>query len=243
LTRSRDTLVTVSDTERPFSAVAEGGRHHVHPRVRGGRAARFAVLVLGLFLFAAGVVCMLESKLGLSPWDVLHQGVALHTPLTFGEATVAVSVVVLLLAWALGGRPGVGTLANAVLVGGFIQVLTSIGWVTSLAGEPLGVRIGLLALGIAVIGIGSALYIGADFGAGPRDTLMLVGVRRTRFRLGIVRATIEVTALVLGIALGGTFGVGTVAFAVLVGPVVEAAFGLLARTPLARPVIDLEPVA
>jgi uncharacterized protein len=175
---------------------------------------------------------MLESKLGLSPWDVLHQGIARHTPLTFGEANIVVGVVVLVIAWALGGRPGLGTIANATLIGGFIQLLTSLHAVTSLSHDALGVRALLLVLGIALIGLGSAFYIGADLGAGPRDTLMLVGVRRTRFRLGVVRAAIEVAALAIGIILGGTFGIGTVAFAVLVGPVVEASFALLARSPL-----------
>jgi uncharacterized membrane protein YczE len=189
--------------------------------------------MLGLFLWALGVVAMLESRLGLSPWDVLHQGIAARTPLTFGVAIIAVGVVVLAVAWALGGRPGVGTIANALFVGVFTQLLTSVHAVTSLSDEPLGVRVGLLALGIALIGAGSAFYIGADFGAGPRDTLMLVGVRRTRFRLGVVRAAIEVTALAIGIALGGTFGVGTVAFALSIGPVVEASFALLGHTPLA----------
>ena len=96
-------------------------------------------------------------------------------------------------------------------------------------------RIPLLVVGIALIGPASAFYIGADLGAGPRDTLMLVGARRTGVRIGIVRATLEVTALAIGIALGGTFGVGTVLFALLVGPIVEASFAVLARTPLATP--------
>ena len=91
----------------------------------------------------------------------------------------------------------------------------------------------LLAVGIALAGPGSAFYIGADLGAGPRDTLMLVGALRTGRRIGVVRAGIELTALVAGIALGGTFGVGTVAFALLVGPVVEAGFWVLARSRLA----------
>jgi uncharacterized membrane protein YczE len=191
-------------------------------------------LVFGLFLFAAGIVAMLESKLGLSPWDVLHQGIARHTPLTFGEANIAVGILVLALAWALGGRPGIGTIANATLIGAFIQLLTSPHVVTTLSHDSLGVRALLLVLGIALIGVGSAFYIGADLGAGPRDTLMLVGVRRTRFRLGVVRAAIEIVALAIGIVLGGTFGIGTVAFAVLVGPVVEASFALLARSPFAE---------
>ena len=203
--------------------------------MRGGYAARAASLVFGLFLFAIGIVLILESKLGLSPWDVLNQGLAKHTPLSFGMANVAVAIVVLGIGWALGGRPGIGTVANAVLVGSFIQVLTSIAAIEALAHDGLAARIALLVLGIALIGPASAFYIGADLGAGPRDTLMLVGARRTRFRIGLVRGTLELIALGVGIVLGGTFGVGTVLFAFLVGPIVEASFALLARTPLAAP--------
>jgi uncharacterized membrane protein YczE len=190
--------------------------------------------VFGLFVFSVAIVLILESELGLSPWDVLNQGLAEHTALSFGMANVAVGLLVLGLGWALGGKPGVGTVANAVLVGTFIQGLTSIHAVANLSDDALGVRVVLLVVGIWLIGPASAFYIGADLGAGPRDTLMLVGARRTRFRIGVVRATLELTALAIGIALGGTFGVGTVLFALLVGPIVEASFALLARTPLAE---------
>jgi uncharacterized membrane protein YczE len=202
---------------------------------------RLVSLVFGLFLFALGIVLTLESHLGLWPWDVLHQGIAHHTPLTFGEANAVVGVFVLLVAWLLGGRPGLGTIANATLIGLFIQVMTGIGWVDSLADQGLAVRIALLAAGIALAGPGSAFYIGADLGAGPRDTLMLVGSRRTGRRVAIVRAAIEVSVLAVGIALGGTFGVGTVAFALLIGPVVELGFWLLERSPLAAPEHELVP--
>lgn len=208
---------------------------HRHPVVRGGVVARSAALVFGVFLFALGIVLILESKLGLAPWDVLNQGLAKHTPLSFGMANVAVGIVVLFGAWALGGRPGMGTVANAVGVGSFIQALTSIGAVTHLDHEPLGVRVVLLLAGVALIGPASAFYIGADFGAGPRDTLMLVGSRRTGVRIAIVRGTLELGALVVGIVLGGTFGVGTLLFAFGVGAVIEASFWLLQRTPAAAP--------
>jgi uncharacterized membrane protein YczE len=173
---------------------------------------------------------------------VLNQGLSRHTPLSFGMANVAVGLCVLLLAWSLGGPPGLGTLANAVLVGTFIQGLTAIGAVTSLAHEPLAVRVVLLVAGVALIGPASAFYIGADSGAGPRDTLMLVGRRRTGVRIGLVRGTLELCALVVGIVLGGTFGVGTVLFALSVGPVIEASFWLLERTPLAVRVPSPVPV-
>jgi uncharacterized protein len=210
-----------------------------HPRVRGGYAARATSLVFGLAVFAVGIVLIYDSELGLSPWDVLNQGISKHTALSFGTANIVVALCVLVLGWALGGKIGVGTVANAVLVGTFIDVLTRF---VDLSGEPLGVRVAMLLGGIWLIGPGSAFYIGADLGAGPRDTLMLVGSRRTGVRVGIVRAVIELCALAAGIVLGGTFGVGTILFALLVGPIVESSFALLARTPLAVPSPDPVPV-
>ncbi|HST26619.1 MAG TPA: hypothetical protein VLJ76_11575 [Gaiellaceae bacterium] len=203
----------------------------VPPRVRGGLLVRLGVLVGGLFLFALGIVCFLESKLGLSPWDVLHQGISRHSPLSFGEANIVVSVVVVTFAWLLGAKVGIGTLANAVLVGGFVTGLTDIGAVQHLAHDQLGVRIGLLAAGVLLTGGGSGLYLAAALGAGPRDSLMVVASQRLGRRIAIVRAGIELCALGAGIALGGTFGVGTVAFALSIGVSIEASFWLLERTP------------
>ncbi len=208
---------------------------HVPPRVRGGLVARSLALVVGLSLFALAVVFQLESRLGLSPWDVLHQGIAKHTPLTFGEAIIAVGVVVVGVAWALGARIGVGTVANAVLVGAFTQALTAIDWVDALSDDPLGVRIGLLAAAMVLFGLSSALYIGAGMGAGPRDSLMVVLAARTHLRLGLVRAGLEVLALVAGFALGGKVGIGTVVFAVCIGPALEGGFWLLRRSPVGAP--------
>jgi uncharacterized membrane protein YczE len=172
---------------------------------------------------------------------VLNQGIAKHTPLSFGMANVAVALVVLCIAWSLGGKPGIGTVANAVGVGSFIQLLTAFDAVTNLQHQPLGVRIPMLLVGIALIGPASAFYIGANYGAGPRDTLMLVGARRTRFRVAVVRASLEVCALAVGIVLGGTFGIGTVLFALGVGPAVEASFWLLERTPFADTELSPDP--
>jgi uncharacterized membrane protein YczE len=192
-------------------------------------------LVGGLFLFACGIVCLLESDLGLSPWDVLNQGLSEHLPISFGGANIVVGLIVLFIAWALGSAPGVGTVANAVLVGIFIELLIAIGPVDDLSDRALALRIALIPIGLAFFGVGSAFYIGGAYGAGPRDSLMLALASRTGARIGVVRASIEVTALLIGIALGGTFGIGTIAFAVLIGPIIEVSFNLLARSPLAVP--------
>jgi uncharacterized protein len=202
------------------------------PVLRGGKAVRSVWLVAGLFLCALGILCFLESRLGLPPWDVLHQGIAKHTPLSFGAANEAVAVLVLLLAWRLGARVGPGTVANAALIGLFIVFVQPWHVVHHLSTWPLGGRIGLLALGLAFFGSGTAFYIGAALGAGPRDSLMLVGSLRTGARIGVVRGAIELGALAIGFGLGGTIGIGTLAFALLIGPSVEASFWLVSRTGL-----------
>jgi uncharacterized membrane protein YczE len=205
------------------------------PLIRGGVAVRAGALVAGLALFALGIVLQLQSGLGLGPWDVLNQGLSEKTPLSFGGANIAVAVVVLVLAWALGARIGVGTVANAVLIGTFVDVFLGLDAVENLAGEALAVRIVPLVAGIAIVAVGSGLYIGAAFGAGPRDSLMLVAARRTGVRIGVVRAALEVSVAALGLALGGTVGIGTVAFALGVGPAVELAFWALVRLGVADP--------
>jgi uncharacterized protein len=215
---------------------------HVPPRVRGGLVGRSVALLVGLFLFAVGIVCQLESRLGLSPWDVLHQGIAEHTPLSFGAANVVVGLIVLVIAWSLGATIGLATIANSVLVGTFVQALTAIDAVDGLAEDPLGVRIALLAIAMPVYGIASALYLGAWMGAGPRDSLMVVVGARTHLRLGLVRAGIELLALAAGFALGGTVGIGTIVFALSIGPALEGGFWLLRRSPVGAPAPGATPV-
>lgn len=207
---------------------------HAAPVLRGGLPARLAWLVLGLFHCAAGIVAFLEARLGLPPWDVLHQGIAKHTPLSFGVANEVVGVIVLALAWSLGSRIGIGTVANAILIGFFVVLLQPLVSSDALTGVALPGRIALLAVGLVLFGVGSAFYIGASLGAGPRDSLMLVGAQRTGLRLGWVRALIESTVLLAGFALGGHVGVGTVVFAALIGPAVETSFWLFSRTALSR---------
>jgi uncharacterized membrane protein YczE len=202
------------------------------PVLRGGPVARAVWLVTGLFLCAVGILCFLEARLGLPPWDVLHQGIARHTPLSFGAANEVVGVIVLAVAWSLGARVWIGTVANAALIGFFIIVLQPLHAVQALGGWPLAPRVALLAAGLVCFGVGTAFYIGANLGAGPRDSLMLVGSRRSGIRIGAVRAMLEISVLIVGVLLGGTVGLGTVAFAALIGPVVEASFWLVTRIRL-----------
>lgn len=209
----------------------------IHPPVvRGGRPVRWAALVLGLVLFALGIVLLLESGLGLSPWDVLNQGVSEHTPLSFGQANIAIAFGVLVLARLLGARIGPGTIANAILIGVFVDALLGLDRIEALSEAGLGWRVAMLVAGIAVIGLGSGLYIGASLGAGPRDSLMLVLALRTHVRIGVVRAALEAAVTVVGFALGGTVGVGTLLFAFGIGPAVELAFGGLVRIGAAAPI-------
>jgi uncharacterized membrane protein YczE len=200
--------------------------------LRGGLLARAAWLVTGLFLCALGIIAFLEARLGLPPWDVLHQGIARHTALSFGAANEVVGLIVLTVAWALGARIWIGTVANAVLIGGFIILLQPLHVVHDLASWPLGPRIALVFAGLVFFGVGTAFYIGASLGAGPRDSLMLVGSRRTGLRIGAMRAMIEIFVLLVGFLLGGTVGLGTLAFAALIGPAVEASFWLVTRLHL-----------
>jgi uncharacterized membrane protein YczE len=140
---------------------------------------------------------------------------------------------VLGVSWALRARIGVGTVMNAVLVGSFVIALTAVDTVNELSETTLGGQVALMVLALVAFGAGSALYIGADLGAGPRDTLMLVMSQRLHVRLGVSRTALELAALAVGFAMGGTAGVGTLVFALGIGPAVELSFRLLERTPLA----------
>ena len=203
------------------------------PVLRGGFAARLLWLVAGLFFCACGIVCFLESELGLPPWDVLHQGLAEQAGISFGAANLVVSVVVLALAWLLRAHIGLGTLLNALLIGTFVLLVTPLDAIASLSEEGIGVRTALVVLALPFFGVGSAFYIAATMGAGPRDSLMLVTAKGLGVRIGVARTALEVLALAAGFALGGTAGIGTLVFALGIGPAVEASFWLLARTPLA----------
>ena len=174
---------------------------------------RLLRLVFGLLLCGTGVSLMINADLGLSPWDVLHQGIAKHTGLGIGTAAIIVGFVVLLLWLPLKERYGVGTLLNVLLIGLTINVLLAV----LPDHSPMGVRIAFLVVGTFLFGPGSGFYIGAGMGPGPRDGLMTALAARG-YSVRVVRTVLEVSVLAIGFALGGGVGIGTLLFAFTIGP-------------------------
>jgi len=185
--------------------------------VSGDRLPRRLVnLIVGLVLFGIGIGLMLQSDLGVPPWDVLHQGLARRIGLTVGIWSIIVSVVVLGLWLPLRERYGLGTLLNAVVIGVVLDVTAMV----LPEANSTGVAWVMLIGGVVLIGIASGLYIGADLGPGPRDGLM-TGIARRGPSLRLTRAMIEITVLTAGWILGGTLGIGTLIFALGIGPLVQ----------------------
>ena len=175
---------------------------------------RVAILLFGLAIFGFGDGLIIESHIGNAPWSVLAQGLSLHTPFFIGECTFIIGFLVLLLWLPMRERPGFGTLANICVISLFIQIAVDV--------VPVVHRNFLLSLlmvvtGIALVGLGSTLYITTGLGPGPRDGLMTALHQRTGVRVARVRLAIEITALIIGALLGGTLGIGTALFAFLIG--------------------------
>jgi uncharacterized membrane protein YczE len=182
-----------------------------------GLVPRLGQLVVGLVLYGLTMAMMVESTLGLDPWDVFHEGVTRHVGLTFGQVVIVTGAVVLLLWIPLRQRPGVGTVLNVVVIG----LAADAGIAAIAQPDELWLRVVLLVGGIVGNGFAGALYVGAALGPGPRDGLWLALVRRTGRSVRLWRTVIEVTVLAIGFALGGTVGVGTVVYAVTIGPIVQ----------------------
>ena len=187
-------------------------------QLRAGRLARrLPQLYVGLFLYGVSLAMMVRGALGLAPWDVLHSGFIRHVPMTLGQAVVLFSFVVLVLWIPLREMPGLGTISNALVVG-FSADLT-----LAVLDRPdaITARIALMIGGVALCGLASALYIGAQLGRGPRDGLMTGLARRTGLSLRLVRTGLEVAVVVIGLLLGGVIGLGTVVYALAIGPLTQ----------------------
>ncbi|MEO7130546.1 MAG: hypothetical protein ABIZ07_04125 [Dermatophilaceae bacterium] len=187
-------------------------------QLRAGRMPRRLVqLLVGLILYGLSMAMMIRSTLGLNPWDVFHAGIAGRVSLSFGQVTIVVGALVLLLWWPLRQWPGLGTIANVVIIG----LAADAG--LALLGSPdaLGARLALLVAGIVLNGIAGGLYIGSQLGPGPRDGLMTGFAFRTGVSIRLVRTLIEVAVLGVGWLLGGPVGLGTVLYATFIGPLVQ----------------------
>lgn len=186
--------------------------------VTAAPARRLPQLLGGLALYGTSMAMQVRATLGLNPWDVLHQGLARHLPLSFGLVTAVTGLVVLLLWLPLRQRPGVGTVANVIVIA--VSVDVALALIPPPTGLPA--RVALLAAGIVLNGVASAAYIGTRLGPGPRDGLMTGLAVRTGRSIRLVRTGIELTVLACGWLLGGTAGIGTVAYALAIGPLTQA---------------------
>jgi uncharacterized membrane protein YczE len=187
-------------------------------QLRAGRLARrLPQLYVGLVLYGVSLAMMVRGDLGLAPWDVLHSGLTQHLPITLGQAVVLMSFVVLLFWIPLREKPGLGTISNAFVVGLSADATL---WLLDRP-DAMVLRIALMLGGIALCGLAGALYIGAQLGRGPRDGLMTGLSRRTGRSLRLVRTCLEVTVVLIGLLLGGSLGLGTVLYALAIGPLTQ----------------------
>ena len=178
----------------------------------------------GLFLFGLGITFFIRAELGLAPWDVFHKGLSEKLDVPIGNVIIGVGVLLLILWIPLRQRPGLGTILNAIEIGLVVNLTKPI------IGHPdhlLG-RFGLMVAGLLIVALGSAIYIGAGLGPGPRDGLML-GLAERGISIRLARTAVEVTVLVAGVALGGPVGLGTIAFTFGIGPLVQRLLPLFDR--------------
>ncbi len=213
-------MTTTAPADPTVPAVAPRALTDLGPlaQLRAGRLGRrLPQLYVGLVLYGVSIALMVAGDLGLAPWDVLHSGLIRHVPLSLGQAVVVMSFVVL-LAWVpLRELPGIGTVSNALVVGFSADLALRV------LGQPHApvLRVALMLGGILLCGLAGAMYIGAQFGRGPRDGLMTGLHRRTGLSLRLVRTLLEVAVVLVGLLLGGVAGIGTVLYALTIGPLTQ----------------------
>ncbi|MDO9508679.1 MAG: hypothetical protein Q7I97_04955 [Thermovirgaceae bacterium] len=186
---------------------------------------RFASLIFGLFLFALGIVMTMRANLGFAPWDVFHQGMSNILGISIGNASILLGLFICVAVALAGEKLGMGTLLNMVLIGIFLDRILVMGIIPKMSGFPSGVA--MMMAGLFVISFGSYFYMGSGFGAGPRDSLMVVLKRKTGLPVGLCRAAIESAAVLFGWLMGGPVGLGTVLAAFGIGFCIQTTFSLL----------------
>ena len=187
-------------------------------RQAGRLPRRLVQLYAGLLLYGVSLAMLVRAGLGAAPWDVLHLGLATHLPMTLGQALILTSVLVMVLWIPLREVPGLGTISNAIVIGlAADATLAVLDRPDDLAWSGV-----LMVAAVGLNGLATAAYIGAQLGRGPRDGLMTGLHRRTGLSIRLVRTSLEVTVVVIGLLLGGTAGLGTVLYALAIGPVTQA---------------------
>jgi len=186
---------------------------------------RIIRLTFGLFLYALGIVLTIKGNIGLSAWDAFHQGLTFHTGMTMGDANIVVAFVLIVIAFFMGEKIGLGTILNMLLIGSFLDILLKSGMVSVMNTQITGFF--MIVSGLIVIAFASFFYIGAGFGAGPRDSIMVMLVRRLNCRVGVARALVESTVIITGWFLGGYIGIGTFIAAFGISIAVQSVFRLL----------------
>lgn len=190
-------------------------------------APRLPALVVGLITFGVGIALMVEAGLGLGPWEALHQGIARLVGIEIGTVSILLGLPILALWWPLGERPGIGTVVNVVLIG----TSTNVGIALLPTADPsaTAIQLAMMLAGVVVIAAGSAIYLATDLGPGPRDGLMTGLHHRFGWSIRRARTAVELSVLGIGWLLGGTVGLGTVTFALGIGPLVQVALGIVDR--------------
>ena len=183
---------------------------------------RYFKLIIGLLLYAVGIVATINAKLGLSPWDVFHQGISRQTGITMGQASILVGLVIVFINFFFKEKVGTGTILNMILIGWFLDLIMK----NHILPEPEGIifRLLMLAAGMAIIGLASYLYLGAGLGAGPRDAVMVAIHKKTGKSVRFIRNSIEISVFIAGYFLGGTVGIGTIILSLGVGYVIQFVF-------------------
>jgi len=207
--------------EVPATSWSAGDPMTLKPRLK-----TLVILVIGLWVFGTGDAILVAAGIGNTPWTVLAEGIATNIDWSVGQATFLVSVLVLLLWIPLKEKPGIGTILNAIIIAAAIEVMVPI----LPTPESQSLAIAQVLFGVVLIGIGSGIYLTANLGPGPRDGWMTGLQRATGIPIARVRGTIEIAVLTVGwLVLGGTFGVGTLVFAILIGPVVAVCLNITGR--------------
>lgn len=188
---------------------------------------RYLALFSGLFIVASGIVFMINARLGVTPWDVLHIGLSTKIGLTIGQVIQGTGLLLIAVSYFFKIKPSIGTILNMIFLGLFVDLVISWGYVPQ--PELLWLRIVLYICGVLFYGFGIAFYISPNLGAGPRDSLMLALTRVSRFRVGTIRTFIEVTVATIGYFLGGPLGIGTVIFALSIGLFMELGFTTISK--------------